>query len=322
MNEAAKIYMNGETLAGRVNDRLAKIKMNKAELALKIGVSRSTVSQYLNGKYGSDPSELEKKLEGFLVNTEYLVQDECSNEGTVTLNLAKVPVIYTSKDFVNIIGLCKACQEDMGLGLIVGKSGFGKTKALRHYAKMQRVAYVECDDTMGVKDLVEEIEKAIGIPNAYGTIHKRVVGIREFFNINQGYLLIIDEADKLISRYTTKKMEILRAIIDQAEVGMVIAGEPRLESEIKTYLTRFGNRIDMYWKLKGLTKDEVKEYMTDFQVDDDAMEEIIVRATNSNTGCFRLLDRTIKNVLRVAKQNNEERITLKVIRQASDMMML
>lgn len=321
MSEAAKkIYMDGKTLAERVNERLAVIKMTKAELALQLGISRAATSQYLNNKYASDPTNIEKKLEEFLITSAHLVD---SNEGNNdSLKMAKVPILFNSKDFINIVGLCKACQEEMGLGLIVGKSGFGKTKALRYYSKMKRVAYVECDDTMGVKDLVEEIEKAVGIPNGYGTIHKRVCGIREFFNINEGYLLIIDEADKLISRYTTKKMEILRAIIDQSDVGMVIAGEPSLESEIKTYLTRFGNRIDMFWKLNGLTKDEVKEYLKDLPVDDDAMEEIIVRATNSSTGCFRLLDRTMKNVMRVVKQNNEERITTKVIRQASDMMML
>lgn len=322
MSEAAKIYMNGKTLAEKVNQRLVDIKMNKAELALQSGFSRAAVSQYLNGKYNSDPTKLEKALEKFLVDTAHLVDDSVKEDNKESLKMEKLPSVYGSKDFVNIVGLCKACQEDMGLGLIVGKSGFGKTKALRYYSKMKRVAYVECDDTMGVKDLVEEIEKAVGIPNGYGTIHKRVCGIREFFNINEGYLLIIDEADKLISRYTTKKMEILRAIIDQSDVGMVIAGEPSLESEIKTYLTRFGNRIDMFYKLRGLTKDEVKEYLKDFPVDDDAMEEIIARATNSSTGCFRLLDRTMKNVMRVVKQNNEERITIKVIRQASDMMML
>jgi hypothetical protein len=32
-----------------------------------------------------------------------------------------------------------------------------------------------------------------------------------------------------------KKMEILRAIFDQSDVGIVIAGEPKLEAQIKSY---------------------------------------------------------------------------------------
>ena len=92
------------------------------------------------------------------------------------------------------------------------------------------------------------------------TIWRRVNGIRDFFNTNKGYLLIIDEADKLVSKYTQKKMEILRAIFDQSDVGLVIAGEPKLEAQIKTYLARMANRVDFYVSLKGLDPSEVEGY--------------------------------------------------------------
>ena len=90
--------------------------------------------------------------------------------------------------------------------------------SLRQYAKLSRVAYIECDDTMSSRDLVEAMERSIGLPNGYGTIWRRVNGIREFCNTNKGYLLIIDEADKLVSKYTQNKMEILRAVFDQSDV--------------------------------------------------------------------------------------------------------
>lgn len=150
-----------------------------------------------------------------------------------------------------MLGVCQSCQEYIGLGIVVARSGYGKTYSLRQYAKLPRVAYIECDDTMSSRDLVEAIEKSLGIPSGYGTIWRRVNGIRDFFNTNKGYLLIIDEADKLVSKYTQKKMEILRAIFDQSDVGLVIAGEPKLEAQIKTYLARMANRVDFYVSLKG-----------------------------------------------------------------------
>ena len=230
---------------------------------------------------------------------------------------------FESRDFINTIGVCQACQENNGLGIIVGKSGQGKTHALKKYAKLQRVAYIECDDTMACRDLVEAIETELGMPrSAGGTIWSRVNCIREFFNINQGYLLIIDEADKLINKYTQKKMEILRGIFDQSDVGIVIAGEPRLETEIKSSLTRFANRMDFYYKLKGLNQNEVKDYLEGFEIDEAAMGELISRATNNNNGCFRLLDRTLNNVLRVLKERGENKVTLKIVSEASSMMML
>ena len=146
--------------------------------------------------------------------------------------------------------------------------------------------------------------------------------IRDLFIANEGYLLIIDEADKLINKYTQKKMEIIRGIFDQSDVGIVIAGEPRLEAEIKGNLARFANRMDFYYKLKGLSPQEVKDYMEGYDVDDAAMMEFISRATNAQTGCFRLLDRTLNNVIRILKENGQTQITMKIVNQASNMMML
>ena len=218
--------------------------------------------------------------------------------------------------------MCQSCQEYIGLGIVVARSGYGKTYALRQYAKLPRVAYIECDDTMSSRDLVEAIERSLGLPSGYGTIWRRVNGIREFFNTNRGYLLIIDEADKLVSKYTQKKMEILRAIFDQSDVGLVIAGEPKLEAQIKTYLVRMANRVDFYASLRGLTPSEVEGYLEGFEIEPDALLELKSRACNMQTGCFRLLDRTLSNVKRILADRGEEVVTLKIIEQASSMMML
>ena len=175
---------------------------------------------------------------------------------------------------------------------------------------------------MSSRDLVEAIERSLGLPSGYGTIWKRVNGIREFCNTNKGYLIIIDEADKLVSKYTQKKMEILRAIYDQSDVGIVIAGEPKLEAQIKSYLVRMANRVDFYASLRGLSQNEVEEYLSGYEVEPEAMAEIKARACNLQTGCFRLLDRTLSNVLRILEESGSYRITLKTIEQASSMMML
>ena len=321
----SKTYTTEKTLAERMNERLAELHMTKAEAAMRMNYSRSAVSQYLNGKYASDPTEIEKKITEFLIasgDTEGIPEAPDTTEDTGVKLKSKVE-FFESRDFINTIGVCQACQENIGLGIIVGKSGQGKTHALKKYAKLQRVAYIECDDTMACRDLVEAIEMELGMPRSTGgTIWSRVNRIREFFNVNQGYLLIIDEADKLINKYTQKKMEILRGIFDQSDVGIVIAGEPRLETELKSSLTRFANRMDFYYKLKGLSPQEVKDYMEGYDVDDAAMMEFISRATNAQTGCFRLLDRTLNNVIRILKENGQTQITMKIVNQASNMMML
>lgn len=317
--EALKTYTTQKSLAEQMNERLTELKMTKQEAAMRMNYSRSALSQYLNGKYNSDPTEIEKKIMEFLQESGGM--EELPEK--VQKGQFKKAEYFESRDYVHTIGVCQMCQEQQGLGIIVGKSGFGKTHTLKNYAKLPRVAYIECDDTMACRDLVEAIEQELGIPRGYGgTTWSRVNRIREFFNTNEGYLLIIDEADKLISKYTQKKMEILRGIYDQSSVGIVIAGELKLEAEIKGSLARFANRMDFYYKLKGLTKQEVVDYLEGFEVDEAAIGEFISRATNSQNGCFRLLDRTLNNVIRLLKERDETKVTLKIMSEASNMMML
>ena len=314
--ERTTIYTNISPLAQRVNNYIQTQHSSIAAVAKDIGYSRTTVSRYLTGKYDSNPNDLESKLTDFLTRQTGEAVDLTTPLAESEGKTWQTPVFFESRDAKAVLGVCQSCQEYIGLGIVVARSGYGKTYALRQYAKLSRVAYIECDDTMSSRDLVEAIERSIGLPNGYGTIWCRVNGIREFFNTNKGYLLIIDEADKLVSKYTQKKMEILRAVFDQSDVGLVIAGEPKLEAQIKTYLVRMANRVDFYASLRGLSPSEVEGYLTDFQIEPEALVELKARACNMQTGCFRLLDRTLSNVRRILKETGEETVTVKTIAYA------
>lgn len=315
--------MEGTTtrLAELVSQWIKDNNSSIAAVSKGVGYSRPAISRYLAGKYDSDPAELEQRLAAFL---EQATGKPVELEGGAEpeQRSGKTPVFFESKDARAVLGVCQSCQEYIGLGIVVARSGYGKTYSLRQYAKLPKVAYIECDDTMSSRDLVEAIERSLGLPTGYGTIWKRVNGIRDFFNTNKGYLLVVDEADKLVSRNTQKKMEILRAIFDQSDVGLVIAGEPKLEMQIKTYLGRMANRVDFYASLRGLTPGEVEGYLADFQMNADALAELQHRACNMQTGCFRLLSRTLANVKRILAEKGETVVTVKIIEQASAMMML
>ena len=316
-------YTEGSTLTDKINRYILSNRASIASIAKEIGYSRTTVSRYLAGKYDSDTTDIETKLAEFLSRQtgETVTPPAPGQSQEPGRKAAKLPTFLESRDARAVLGVCQSCQEYIGLGVIVARSGYGKTYPLRYYAKLPRVAYIECDDTMSSRDLVEAIERSLGLPTGYGTIWRRVNGIREFFNTNRGYLLIIDEADKLVSKHTQKKMEILRAIFDQSDVGLVIAGEPRLEAQIKTYLARMANRVDFYASLRGLSPSEVESYLADFEITEDAMVELKARACNMQTGCFRLLARTISNVRRILGDQGEATVTMKIIEQASSMMM-
>lgn len=324
--ETAKIYNFKHDIAATAREYMDKNNISMEELSRRINFSRTALTQYLSGKYSSNPANIEKALTDYLEKEGLII---AQHEKSIRALTSKHD-FFPSRDAKNIIAVCQSCQEFNGLGIISGKSGYGKTYALKQYAKVERVCYIYCDDTMGCRDLVEAIEEALGIPQKYGSISKRVKGIKKFFNVNKGYLLIIDEADKLLNKFTQKKMEILRAIYDPTEkeseessVGLIIAGEPRLESMIKVYIPRFANRADFNIRLEGLSRKEVEKYLEGYNFTENALAEMITRATNNQTGCFRLLNKTLRNIIRLQPDPDPEGgITLDVISKASSMMML
>lgn len=176
-------YINSKPLAEQINDYLAASKTSIATLASEIpGYSRPTISRYLSGKYEGDITSIEALLADWLARRTGAEVDIPERPGKSGMK----PVFYESRDAVKVLGVCQSCQEYIGLGIVVARSGYGKTYSLRQYAKLPRVAYIECDDTMSSRDLVEAVEKALGIPSGYGTIWRRVNGIRDFFNTNRG----------------------------------------------------------------------------------------------------------------------------------------
>lgn len=313
--EARRLYTIKPDLIARLNDYKERTASTITEIAREMGISRTALSRYLSGKYDAEDSKVEPAVAAFLAEHGQTV--EASRPQPLAL-----PKFFAGRDARDIVGLCSECHENRKLGIIVGRSGYGKSHTLKHYARMQRVAYIECDDSMGCKDLITAIEEALGLPSTPGSIYKKKQNIIDFFGVNQGYLLIVDEADKLINKYTQKKMEILRSIYDAGGIGLVIAGEPKLESLIKGYLERFANRVDARTALQGLMEKEVRDYLEPFPFEEDALEEMVLRGTNSKTGCFRLLARTMDNVLRVQREDGQDTITVNTIIKASSMMML
>lgn len=255
-----------------------------------------------------------------------------------------IQFFYESFDARSEIGICEACQAQGSMAMIIGKSGYGKTFVLQHYARMEKVCYVHCDESMTSRDFIAAIEESIealkesraGTLRTSGTDTERIKEIARFFNSHAGHLLIIDEADKLMTRYNKRKMEIFRGLYDRLATdyegggntvkdfqkkhkrttGIVIAGELELENMLKMYLPRFFDRARRNcYKMKGLTGQEVADYLSDFYFTEEAMAEMKRKGTEIN---FRVLDEVILNILNIADPLAP--ITIEHVERASKMM--
>lgn len=321
MEATAKIQENhtgAESLAEQLQNYLNLHNLKPASIAPDVGYSRVSITRYLSGTYGSDVSGIERNVARFLSeHTDNVVEIPAAAQ-----KKAQKPRFFESRDAKAVLGVCQSCQEYVSMGVVTASSGLGKTHALREYAKLPHVVYIECGGSMCRSDIVNAIENGVGLPHRRGTVWQREEAIFEFFNYNKGYLLIIDEADKLINNRQFSKIEVLREIYDHSSVGIVFAGEPELIVLIKTYLDRIAKRTVFKAELKGLAPSEVEDYLNDFDVAPDAMLEFKSRACGTRRSCFRLLDRTLSNVQRILEGREDQTITAKVVEQASAMMML
>lgn len=302
-------------LLERTNKYLKENHISKAQLAADIDTNRTSVSLYLGQNETIAQGTIDKIEEQL---RDYLAEPSGESKPDRTANANKL--IHITADAERIVAICQSCQDYMGAGLITGRSGFGKTYTLKYYARAPKVAYIECNESMNARDLIKAIERALSLPHMSGSIDDRLDNIKDFFNSNSGYLLIIDEADKLITKYTQKKAEILRSIFDSADVGLIIAGEPTLKKTVKQYIPRLANRIDLFYDLEGLSESEVSDYISGYEFDEEAKRELIKRATNDKNGCFRLLNRTFNNVIRMS--GGHDVITYEDVKNVSGMMLL
>ena len=222
----ARAYVQEKDLVDQVNEALEELRMNKAELALRMSVSRSMMSQYLNRKYRSDATELEEALRGWLreVHPGTEPAENAAEMGGAERPLQKTDC-YESRDYVSVIGICRLCQEEATRGIITGRSGYGKTFSLKKYAQMPRVAYVECNEAMNQKDLIRRLEAALGLPREYGTIAERLERVADFLTTASGYLLIIDGLDGLacgVSAIASLTMLVVSLLVSDANINVAV----------------------------------------------------------------------------------------------------
>ena len=129
--ERSITYTEAQSLAQKINNYILTNRSSIANVAKLIGYSRTTVSRYLAGKYDSDPTDLENKLAEFLAHETGEAVEVSAPAQEPGAKTGQTPVFYESRDAKAVLGVCQSCQEYIGLGIVVARSGYGKTYALR-----------------------------------------------------------------------------------------------------------------------------------------------------------------------------------------------
>ena len=215
--ERTTIYTNISPLAQRVNNYIQTQHSSIAAVAKDIGYSRTTVSRYLTGKYDSNPNDLESKLTDFLTR-------QTGEAVDLTTPLAKsegktwqTPAFFESRDAKAVLGVCQSCQEYIGLGIVVARSGYGKTyPLLKNFPASEKFSL--CQE---IKQSCYKLIRAAVMANNLTNVNRRLMWLDEA-DAEKTLLLVLLGVAKNQKYITQKKLLELQGKLE--EIGRIIGG--------------------------------------------------------------------------------------------------
>ncbi|MDW8399832.1 MAG: AAA family ATPase [Acetobacteraceae bacterium] len=207
----------------------------QARLAREAGLSATTLSQVLSGRYAADPAQVLERLAAWLEQRrERAAQALPPGPGFVSTP--------TAQRVMAALGYAQLAGD---VAVIYGAAGVGKTSAVLEYARTRPNVWVATmtPGHAGVTAALEEVAQAMGVrdcPQAPARIHREVVARGR----GTGGLVVVDEAQHL----SVAALDALRAIHDAAGVGLALVGNDLVYARMTggtraAYLDRLFSRI-------------------------------------------------------------------------------
>ena len=213
----------------QIEQIIAEDGIPRARIASAVGISTSTMSLFMQNKYGANDKNIRERITAWLRTREM--------KATIT----RAEFVRTS--IAREIGwvLSRAHANNV-LGLVIGPSGIGKDMAIYDYAERTgggRVAVVECDpQTATTRGILRDIAKTIGVPhlpNRHGgwnfsdirdAIVEKLTASRS--SGGAGILLVLNESHLL----DYPAVETFRRLLDKSGTGGVLVGTARLATQL------------------------------------------------------------------------------------------
>src|SRR5262249_26668153 len=151
--------------------------------------------------------------------------------------------------------------DDALIVIIYGKSGLGKTFAIRAFLENFRertvtglppVIRIEIKQKVTVKGLAKQILKALGETPRSREFYDYIDEVQDAILGSGVLLFIFDEADRL----DVETFEFLRSLTDTTRVPIALVGLPSILQVAKTH-GKFQNRVAMKIQFEAIDEDEL-----------------------------------------------------------------
>jgi DNA transposition AAA+ family ATPase len=265
----------------QVNQFLVLNNWKAEKLAKSAGISPSALSQFLSFQYKGNFDNIKQKLLA-------VIEREACKATIKTFNPNFIET-SVSKRFNDVANICRFEGE---FGLVYADAGTGKTESAREYtAKRSDVILIEADPGYTPTVLFRELHQKLGNSGKY-ILHDTFKECVDRLQ-NSGRLLIIDEAEQL----SYKALELLRRLYDNAGIGILMTGMPRLLENIRGYRGDYAqiySRIGIAARIQQLTEDDTKNIVTHLTGDTNNLWRVFHKESKGNARrLFKLVKRAI-----------------------------
>jgi hypothetical protein len=279
--------------------------LSQRAVSKMLGISSSTLSQWISDKYPGDAAQVDAAVESFLQ-----LHKQRSKA-------PRRPIVFVETSAAaKGLEVCELCHQDQEIGVLFGEAGYGKTVLIKEYCKRYPdVILIEADLGFCARMLFLELAKKLGLDGA-GVIHNifdDCVGKLR----NSGRLLIIDEAELLPYR----ALELLRRLHDKAGIGILLVGMPRLISNLRGRQGEYAqlySRVGIAAKLEMLSESDTKKLVDAVLPQADGLYRTFHEESKANA---RTLQKLLNRSVRVAAINGID-VNHDVIRAAAETLII
>jgi type II secretory pathway predicted ATPase ExeA len=240
---------------------------------------------------------------------------------------------FPSKDHKEATSRLSYLKNIRGIGVFASGPGFGKTFALRCFARsldrnLHETAYI-CLSTVNVNEFYRQFCAALGLDAPYGkpamfkAIQERLFYL--FKEKKKPFILIVDEAHELSTGILKDLKMIMNHDFDSVNCfTLVLAGEPHLNNILeKPIHEALRQRIAIHYNFEGLSDDETRLYVLHKLRAAGAAESILGESTlpaiiGYARGCPRLLDNIMNEALMLGAQLEKTSLDAEIMMAAAN----
>lgn len=271
----------------RVTQAMREDKLTQSQLSKQVGYGESTLSRWLKADYGADTSAIDREMEKWLN-----LRAERRNATRPRSQSAKkfLPLQVSGKVHEKLL----LAQVNAELVMINGIPGVGKTFACNHYKSTHPQVWIATmapssggkGKALSVRAALRLIATEIGV-SAVGGSDDIYIEICKALR-NTGGLLVIDEAQHC----STDVLEQIRAIFDNAQIGVAMVGNVEMGGAKADLLARLHSRVGARLTLGKPATADVNAILDAWQVKGDARSRLSDMAKQSSAlrGMCKTLD--------------------------------